>query len=53
MRFKGPKKLQGINPLSIIKGINYFKNYDFDIVHTHSPRSDLLVYLCKIFIKIL
>ena len=25
MRFKGPKKLQGINPLSIIKGINYFK----------------------------
>ena len=48
MRFKGPKKLQGINPLSIIKGINYFKNYDFDIVHTHSPRSDLLVYLCSL-----
>ena len=47
MRFKGPKKLQGINPLSIIKGINYFKNYDFDIVHTHSPRSDLLVYVVK------
>ena len=48
MRFKGPKKLQGINPLSVIKGINYFKNHDFDIVHTHSPRSDLLVYLCSL-----
>ena len=48
IRFKGPKKLQGINPLSVIKGINYFKNHDFDIVHTHSPRSDLLVYLCSL-----
>ena len=26
MRFKGPKKLQGINPWSVIQGINYFKN---------------------------
>ena len=33
LRFKGPKKLQGINPLSVIKGINYFRNHDFDIVH--------------------
>jgi len=47
-RFKGPKKLQGINPWSIIKGIKYFKNHDFDIVHTHSPRSDFLVYLCSL-----
>ena len=47
-RFKGPKKLQGINPWSVIKGINYFKNHDFDIVHTHSPRSDFLVYLCSL-----
>ena len=48
MRFKGPKKLQGINPWSVIQGINYFKNHDFDIVHTHSPRSDFLVYLCSL-----
>ena len=47
-RFKGPKKLQGINPWSVIKGINYFKNHNFDIVHTHSPRSDYLVYLCSL-----
>jgi len=47
-RFKGPKKLQGINPWSVIKGINYFKIHDFDIVHTHSPRSDFLVYLCSL-----
>ena len=51
LRFKGPKKLQGINPLSVIKGINYFRNHDFDIVHTHSPRSDLLVYVCSLFIS--
>ena len=48
MRFKGPKKLQGINPWSVIQGINYFKNHDFDIVHTHSPRSDFLVYMCSL-----
>ena len=47
-RFEGPKKLQGINPWSIINGIKYFKNHDFDIVHTHSPRSDFLVYLCSL-----
>ena len=51
VRFKGPKKLQGINPLSVIKGINYFRNHDFDIVHTHSPRSDLLVHVCSLFIS--
>ena len=51
VRFKGPKKLQGINPLSVIKGINYFRNHDFDIVHTHSPRSDLLVYVSSLFIS--
>ena len=51
VRFKGPKKLQGINPFSVIKGINYFRNHDFDIVHTHSPRSDLLVYVSSLFIS--
>jgi len=51
MRFKGPKKFQGLNPLSVFKAINYFKNHDFDIVHTHSPRSDLLVYVSSLFIS--
>ena len=29
LRFKGPKKMQGINPLSIYRGIGYFKNNKF------------------------
>ena len=33
--------------MSIIKGINYFKNNDFDIVHTHSPRSDFMLFILK------
>ena len=28
-RFKGPKKLQGINPISIYKAISYFKKKRF------------------------
>ena len=51
LRFKGPKKLQGINPLSIYRGIGYFKNNKFDIIHTHTPRSDLLVYISNLFIS--
>ena len=51
LRFKGPKKLQGINPLSICRGIGYFKNNKFDIIHTHTPRSDLLVYISNLFIS--
>ena len=50
-RFKGPKKLQGINPISIYKAISYFKKKRFDIIHTHSPRSDLLAYLSNLFLK--
>ena len=50
-RFKGPKKLQGINPISIYKAISYFKKKRFDIIHTHSPRSDLLAYSSNLFIK--
>ena len=51
-RFKGPKKLQGINPISIYKAISYFKKKRFDIIHTHSPRSDLLAYSSNLFLKI-
>ena len=50
-RFKGPKKLQGINPISIYKAISYFKKKRFDIIHTHSPRSDLLAYSSNLFLK--
>tara|TARA_B100000941_G_scaffold154722_1_gene109730 strand:+ start:943 stop:2043 length:1101 start_codon:yes stop_codon:yes gene_type:complete len=51
IRLKGPKKLQGINPLSIYKAIGYFKKNRFDIIHTHSPRSDFLAYSSNLFLK--
>ncbi len=52
-RLKGPKKLQGLNPVSILIASRYFNNQKFDIIHTHSPRSDFLVYISqKIFKKI-
>ena len=52
-RLKGPKKLQGLNPFSIFIASRYFSSQKFDIVHTHSPRSDFLVYISqKIFKKI-
>ena len=52
-RLNGPKKLQGLNPISIYIASRYFSNQKFDIVHTHSPRSDFLVYISqKIFNKI-
>ncbi len=51
LRFKGLKKLQGINPLSIYRGTSYFKNNRFDIVHTHTPRSDFLVYISNLFLS--
>ena len=51
LRFKGPKKLQGINPFSIYKGISYFKKNKFDVIHTHTPRSDLLVYISNLFLS--
>tara|TARA_B100000902_G_C27189087_1_gene852937 strand:- start:86 stop:1198 length:1113 start_codon:yes stop_codon:yes gene_type:complete len=44
-RLKGPKKIQGLNPISIIKAVNIFKKENFDIIHTHSPRSNLLTYV--------
>ena len=49
-RLNGPKKLQGLNPFSIFIATRYFSDQKFDIVHTHSPRSDFLVYISqKIF----
>ena len=51
LRFNGPKKLQGINPVSIYSGIGYLKNNKFDIIHTHSPRGDFLVYIANLFIS--
>ena len=51
LRFKGPKKMQGINPISIYRAIGYFKNNKFDIIHTHTPRSDFLVYISNLFIS--
>ena len=51
IRLKGPKKLQGINPLSIYKATGYFKKNRFDIIHTHSPRSDFLAYSSNLFLK--
>ena len=52
-RLSGPKKLQGLNPFSILAASRYFSKQKFDIVHTHSPRSDFLVYVSqKIFNKI-
>ena len=50
-RFNGPKKLQGIDPVSILKGRGYFKNNEFDIIHTHSPRGDFLVYVSNLFVS--
>ena len=51
IRFKGPKKLQGFNPLSIIVATKYFSKNKFDIVHSHSPRSDFLTYVSHLFLS--
>ena len=48
IRFKGPKKLQGFNPVSIIAATKYFSKNKFDIVHSHSPRSDFLTYVSPV-----
>ena len=50
-RLKGPKKLQGLNPASIFSATRYFRNQKFDIVHTHSPRSDFLVFTSQKLFK--
>ena len=51
IRFQGPKKLQGFNPISIIAATKYFSKNKFDIVHSHSPRSDFLTYVSHLFLS--
>ena len=51
IRFQGPKDLKGFNPFSIIAAIRYFSKNKFDIVHSHSPRSDFLSFVSHIFLS--
>ena len=51
IRFKGPKKIQGFNPFSLIEAIKIFNNGEFDIIHSHSPRSNLLAHYAKKYSK--
>ena len=51
IRFRGPKKIQGFNPFSLIQAIQIFNNREFDIIHSHSPRSNLLVHYAKKYSK--
>lgn len=51
IRLRGPKKLQGFNPVSIIVATKYFSKNKFDIVHSHSPRSDFLIYMSHLFLS--
>ena len=51
VRFKGPKKLQGFNPFSIFGSINYLSNEKFDVIHSHTPRSDFLSYISNSFLS--
>ena len=51
VRFNGPKKLQGFNPFSIFRSINYLSKEKFDVIHSHSPRSDFLSYISNSFLS--
>ena len=51
IRFRGPKKIQGLNPFSLIHAIKILNNEEFDIVHSHSPRSNLLAHYAQKFSK--
>lgn len=50
-RLNGPKKLQGLNPFSILAASRYFGNQKFDIVHTHSPEVISLFIPHKRFLR--
>ena len=52
IRFRGPKKIQGLNPFSLIHAIKIFNNEEFDIVHSHSPRANLIAHYAQKFSKI-
>ena len=51
IRFKGPKKLQGFNPVSIVSAVKYFFKNKFQVIHTHSPRSYFLTYTAHLFLS--
>ena len=51
IRFRGPKKIQGFNPFSLIHAIKILNNEEFDIIHSHSPRSNLLAHYAQKFSK--
>ena len=51
IRFRGPKKIQGFNPFSLIQAIKIFNSREFDIIHSHSPRSNLLTHFAKKYSK--
>ena len=51
IRFKGPKKLQGFNPVSIVSAIKYFSKNKFQVIHSHSPRSYFLTRISHLFLS--
>ena len=51
IRFKGPKKLQGFNPVSIVSAIKYFSKNKFNLIHSHSPRSYFLTHISHLFLS--
>jgi len=50
VRFNGPKKLQGFNPFSIFRSVRYLSKVKFDVIHSHSPRSDFLSYISNLLL---
>ena len=47
-RLKGPRML---NIFSYFRMYSKFKNEEFDIIHSHQPRSDFMVYIIKKYIS--
>ena len=52
IRFQGPKKIQGLNPFSLIRAIKILNKEGFEILHSHSPRSNLLAHYSGKFSKL-
>ena len=51
VRLKGLKKIQGLNPFSIFRSLIYFTQSKFDLIHSHTPRSDFLSFLLSFFLR--
>ena len=51
VRLKGLKKIQGLNPFSIFRSLIYFTQSKFDLIHSHTPRSDFLSFLLSFFLS--